>query len=125
MHLIKAAATPTFNDIPGLSVCGLAAPSRGARETCVWRITIAPHTSGTPHAVSREEIFVALAGQGRVEIDGEDLPVAVGDTLIVPAGRSFSLSNPGDEPFTALTVLPVEGRAVLPGGQAFCPPWAV
>ena len=124
MPLIKSCTAPTFA-LSELSVLGLAAPSRGASETCVWKITLAPGTPGTPHALDREEIFVALTGEARVELDGQTEALAPGDTLIVPAGRSFSLSNPGAEPFTALTVFPVGGRAVLPGGEPFSPPWVL
>jgi len=124
MHIIRASAAPAF-EIPGLAVVGLAAPSRGACETCVWRITIAPGTPATPHAIDREEIFVALSGQARVDLDGADQVIAAGDALIVPAGQTLSLSNPNAEPFTALAVLPVGGQAVLPGGQRICPPWTL
>src|SRR6187551_225884 len=113
---IKSSSAPCF-EIQSLSVLGLAAPSRGARETCVWRVTLAPRTPGTPHSVDREQIFVALSGQARVELGGQDATLAPGDALIVPAGESFSLSNPGEEPFTALAVLPVGGCPVLPGGE--------
>jgi mannose-6-phosphate isomerase-like protein (cupin superfamily) len=124
MSIIKAAAAPVF-EIPGLEVCGLAAPSRGSAESCVWRLTIPPGTPGTPHAVDREEIFIALSGEARVELDGEDARLAAGDTLVVPAGRPFSLSNPGAEPFVAMAVLPVGGRAVMPDGACFSPPWTL
>jgi quercetin dioxygenase-like cupin family protein len=124
MHLIKAAAAPAF-ELPGLSVVGLAAPSRGASETCVWRITLAPGTPATPHAISREEIFVALSGEARVELDGRNQALAPGDTLVVPAGETFSLSNPGAEPFTALAMVPVGGQAVFPSGERFTPPWTL
>jgi quercetin dioxygenase-like cupin family protein len=124
MPLIKSSSAPTF-DLPSLSVLGLAAPSRGSRETCVWRITLAPGSAGTPHAVDREEIFVALAGTARVALGGEETALDPGDTFIVPAGQSFSLSNPGVEPFSAIAVLPVGGRAVLPGGEPFAPPWSL
>src|SRR3954454_17662545 len=119
---IKSSAAPCF-DLPSLSVLRLAAPSRGARETCVWRITLAPGTPGTPHSIDREEIFVALSGQARVELGGQDAALAPGDALIVPAGESFSLSNPGAEPFTALALAPVGACATLPGGEPFSPPW--
>ena len=124
MHLIKSSSAPAF-EIPGLSVVGLAAPSLGASETCVWRITLPPGTPATPHAISREEIFVALSGEARIELDGRDHVLAPGDTLVVPAGEMFSLSNPGAEPFTALAVLPVGGQAMLPGGERFSPPWTL
>ena len=124
MHLIKASAAPVF-EIPGLSVIGHAAPSCGAAETCVWRITLAPGTPATPHAIDREEIFVALSGAASVELDGREQVIAPGDTLVVPAGQTFALSNPNAEPFTALAVLPVGGRALLPGGEPFSPPWTL
>ena len=125
MPIIKSSLAPSF-ELPALAVRGLAAPSRGARETCVWQLTLPPRTPGTPHSVDREEIFVALGGEAQIAIDGAS-PVAlgVGDAAIVPAGRLFSLSNPGPEPFTALAVLPVGGEASLPGQAPFCPPWAV
>jgi len=125
MPIVKSSLAPSF-DLPALSVRGLAAPSRGARETCVWQLTLAPGTPGTPHSVDREEIFVALGGEAQIAIDGAP-PVAlgVGDAAIVPAGRPFSLSNPGPVPFTALAVLPVGSQASLPGQAPFCPPWAV
>ena len=122
MPLIRSSAAPTF-EVPDLCVLGLAAPSRGARETCVCRITIPPGTAGAAHTVDREEIFVALTGEGRFALDGEDEALTPGDTLIVPAGRTFSLSNPGAQPFTALAVVPVGGRAAMPGGEPFSPPW--
>jgi mannose-6-phosphate isomerase-like protein (cupin superfamily) len=67
---------------------------------------------------------VVLAGRGRVELGGSSHELGAGDTLIVPAGESFALANPGNEPLRAITVLPVGGRARLPGGEAFVPPWA-
>ena len=39
--------------------------------------------------------------------------------------KSFSLSNPGPEPFTALAMVPVGGRALLSGGEPFSPPWVL
>jgi len=124
MHLIKSSSAPAFA-IPGLDVVGLAAPSRGASETCVWRITIEPGTPATPHAISREEIFVALSGEASIELDGRSQALTPGDALVVPAGETFALSNPGAEPFTALAVVPVGSQAVLPGGERFCPPWTL
>jgi quercetin dioxygenase-like cupin family protein len=89
------------------------------------RAELAPGTPGTPHAVDREEIFVGLSGEASVAHGGMDSVLGVGDALVIPAGQSFSLANPGAAPFTALVVLPVGGRAVLPGGEPFCPPWTI
>jgi quercetin dioxygenase-like cupin family protein len=112
-------------EIPGLRVASLAAPCTGSVETCVWHLTLAPGTPPTPHTVDREEIFVALSGEARLEIEGEETTVANGDVALIPAGRRFSLSNPSAEPFTALAVLPVGGKAALPGEEPFHPPWTL
>lgn len=123
MPIIKSAAAPTF-DVPGLHVTGLASPSRGSRETSIWRIAIAPATSGTQHSCDREEIFVALAGRAVAELAGETIALEAGDALVVPANVPFAIANPYGEPFEAIAALPVGGRAMLPGGEAFTPPWA-
>lgn len=121
-HISKDTA-PTFT-IPGLTVTGLAAPSRGATETSVWTLEIAPDTPGTPHAVDREEVFVALAGRAAVELSGGELELAAGEALIVPAGETFAIGNPHAEPFRAVAAAPVGCHAILPGGERFVPPWA-
>jgi hypothetical protein len=61
MPIIRAEEAPSFV-VADLAVVGLAAPSRGSRETSVWRINLAAGAPGVAHSVDREEIFVALAG---------------------------------------------------------------
>lgn len=123
MPIIKSSDAPTFSN-HGLTVTGLAAPSRGARETATWRVALGPGCTGTPHSLDREEIFVVLAGTAVATLDGMEQPLAAGDTLIVPPHTAFSLANPGAVPCEAIAILPVGGRATLPGGEPFVPPWA-
>ncbi|HEY6175807.1 MAG TPA: cupin domain-containing protein [Kofleriaceae bacterium] len=122
MPIIASSSAPQFV-LPGLTVTGLAAPSRGARETCVWRLALAANTPGTPHTVDREEIFVVLAGRAVATVGGVSSELAPGDALIVPAQESFSLANPHAEVFEAIAVLPVGGLAAMPSGAPFSPPW--
>jgi len=122
MPIIKSDSAPAF-DLPGLHVTGLASPSRGCRETSVWRLAIAPHTEGARHSVDREEIFVVIAGRAVAELGGETIPLAPGDALVVPANVPFALANPHGEAFEAIAALPVGGRATMPGGEPFAPPW--
>ena len=122
MPLIKSATAPKF-ELPGTTFTGLASPARGSSETSVWRIEIAPGTPGVPHSVDREEIFIATAGRAHVVLDGEPLELEAGDALVVPAGVSFSFANPNRDPFEAVVALPVGGKAIMPGGEAFAPPW--
>jgi len=114
--------TPLFH-LPGLSVRGHASPTRGAQETSVWQIALAPGAPGVPHAVTREEIFVATAGEAAVTMEGHTHRLAVGDVLIVPAGVEFALANPTDSVFEAFVVFPVGGQAITREGT-FTPTWA-
>jgi quercetin dioxygenase-like cupin family protein len=122
MPVIASASAPTF-DLPGLHVTGLAAPSRGCRETAVWRLALAPRTAGTLHTVDREEVFVMIAGRAVAQLADDTLELAAGDALVVPANVPFSLANPYDEVCEAIAALPVGGRAAMPGGEPFAPPW--
>lgn len=122
MPVIKSSAAPEF-ELPGLKVIGLAAPSRGARETSVFRIALAPNTPGTVHSFDREEIFVVLSGDAQVTMGHETLHISSGDALIVPAGQPFSVANDSSRPFEAVVALPVGGRAAFPSGESFVPPW--
>jgi mannose-6-phosphate isomerase-like protein (cupin superfamily) len=120
--LIAAATAPTFT-LPGVEFTGLAAPSRGATESAVWIVRIAPGTPGLPHQLTREEVFVVLEGRARATVDGTDYDLAAGDGFIVPPHTSFALANPYAEAFRAVAVLPVGGAGVV-NGDTFVPPWA-
>ncbi|MFF5205645.1 cupin domain-containing protein [Streptosporangium sp. NPDC000396] len=123
MPVISGATAPVFT-LPHVTAIGLAAPSRGAKETCAWRFTVAPGTPAAEHSVDREEVFVLLSGGAIATLDGVEHPLVSGDALIVPPGTPFGIANPYDEPLEMVAVLPVGGRATMPGGEPFVPPWA-
>jgi mannose-6-phosphate isomerase-like protein (cupin superfamily) len=123
MPIITANEAPTF-DIPGVAFTGLASPARGATENAVWRLVMAPGTPPNPHRLTREEIIVAVSGTARVSVAGVESNLAAGGAVVVPPDTDFALSNPGPDPFEAVAVLPVGGKAVIPGVEAFTPPWA-
>jgi mannose-6-phosphate isomerase-like protein (cupin superfamily) len=123
MPLITAASAPQF-PIPGVTFTGLASPTRGASDTAVWKLSVAPGSVGITHQLTREEIFVCLAGTASARLGDEVLTLTPGDAMIVPPYTDFGLDNPDDTPFEALTICPVGGQAVLPGQAAFTPPWA-
>nr|WP_295890450.1 cupin domain-containing protein [uncultured Devosia sp.] len=123
MPVISAATAPQFN-IPGITFTGLASPTRGATDTAVWTVSLAPGSIGATHQLTREEIIVCMSGNASIRLGTETLALSPGDALIVPAHTDFSMDNPGDTPFNAVAVFPVGGQAVMPGRAAFTPPWA-
>ena len=52
MPYIAAATAPVFR-LDGVVFTGLAAPSRGARETSVWRVSLEPNSPGAEHSLDR------------------------------------------------------------------------
>lgn len=124
MPVIQAPATPT-HELGGTSFTSLATPSRGGTDTTsVWRVVIAPGTTPTPHALTREEIFVVLRGRAEVTIDDARETAGTGDTIVVPADVAFVLDNSGTEPLELMCCLPVGGQARLADGTLMTPPWA-
>lgn len=124
MPVLPAPATPTHR-LGGAAFTSLATPSRGTTDTSVWTVETAAGTAGTVHRVTREEIFVVLAGQARVRLDGVEHHAGPGDTIVVPSGVDFSLEPAGAEPLRALCALPVGGQARVGAAEAFTPPWAL
>lgn len=120
---IPASIAPKF-EIPHAVFTGLASPSRGARETAVWRVKLAPGATPLVHQLTREEVFVALAGTAQVTVAGQIVDFAAGSALIVPPDTDFSLANAGPDPFEAIAVLPVGGMARIGSDAPFTPPWA-
>lgn len=123
MAVLVAPDAPTHT-LPGAAFTSLATPARGSVSNSVWRVRLAPATPATPHEVTREEIFVILAGRARVRIGGEEREAASGDAVVVPADTPFEIACAGDAPLEALCCLPVGGMARLADGTTFVPPWA-
>jgi quercetin dioxygenase-like cupin family protein len=123
MPVLHSPSTPT-HDLGGARFTSLATPARGATDTAVWQVELAPGTPATPHSLTREEVFVVLEGVASVCIAGTDDTAGVGDAILVPAEVEFRLSNGGDGPLRLLCCFPVGGRARLDDGETFTPPWA-
>jgi quercetin dioxygenase-like cupin family protein len=123
MTVISCSSAPTF-EAGGTSVVGLAAPSRGAREVAAWRLTLAPGASSPEHALTHEEVFVALAGRAVATVSGVRHEVGPGDALVVAPDKSFTLANEQSTPFEAVACMRCGGQARI-GDETFPPPWAV
>ncbi|MFE3453773.1 cupin domain-containing protein [Nonomuraea sp. NPDC059194] len=124
MPVISGATAPVFT-IGTTRFTGLAAPSRGSSETCVWRTTVAPGAEPNEHSLDREEVLVVVAGSGVARLAGTEHPVTAGDAIVVPAQTMFGLGNPHDEPLELIAALPVGARARLSDGTTIVPPAAV
>ena len=123
MTIIRDHDAFRFGD-DGVSVTGLASPSRGCATLSAWRVVLDPGAASPQHTLTSDEAFVALRGSARVTLDGADHDLAAGDCLVVAPERPFSIRNDGAEPFEAVCCMAAGGRAVVAGQGAFVPPWA-
>ena len=123
MPLIPALAARA-HELHGARFVTLASPSLGAAETSVWRVVLPPDLPPTEHRVTREEVFVVLAGRGVATLDGVAHALAPGDALVLPADVAFTLRADGPAPLEALVCFPVGGQAVIGDAPPFTPPWA-
>jgi mannose-6-phosphate isomerase-like protein (cupin superfamily) len=121
--IIRKADAPLF-ERDGTHATGYASPSRGATETSVWRLELAPGAQSPVHSLDREEIFIALSGRAQGRLGERSFELGAGDCLVVRPGERFSIGNPGGQPFAAVACMPVGGRATLEDGQTLVPPWA-
>ena len=124
MKRITHAEAPVFH-AGGTTVTAYASPSRGASETSVWQLELAPGSTSPPHHLDREEVFLATSGEAAALVDGAEHPLRPGDCLVVPAGTTFALATRSQEPFRAVVCLPCGARAtLLPDRTEIVPPWA-
>jgi hypothetical protein len=123
MYVIAAADAPRF-ELPGIEFTGLASPSRGCRDVCTWRITVAAGLrSPQAHVLDQDEIFMVTSGAIRLCPDGDVLGPA--DAAVVPAGTPIQLTNPGSEPAIAYVVIRAGFTATMADGTVIDrPPWA-
>lgn len=123
---VVRAAEGVVHDMHGARFTSYAAPARGSRELCAWRLDLPPGSQGMPHTVSREEILFVLAGTVQVTLDGGAAagePGRPGDAIVVPPGSSLRVDNPGDEPASAWVTTSAGLEAVLADGTRLSPPW--
>jgi quercetin dioxygenase-like cupin family protein len=122
MAVIPGADAPV-HEMHGVTFTARTSPSRGSSETSVWQVEVPPGAPGAPHEMTREEVLVVVAGRAQIRLGEARSEAVVGDTIVVPPGITFELTNPGDEPLRAIVCLPVGGQARI-DGQSFTPQWA-
>ena len=69
------------------------------------RMVVPPGTKvGTHRHGNNEEIYILLAGRGRMTIEGEAVTVKKGDMILNPAGGAHGLVNDSDTDIDLLVI---------------------
>jgi len=86
----------TIRELAGL-------PSGNAVNQSLAEATVPPGAETVAHHhVTSEEIYLFLAGEGRMRLGEEEWPVRAGDCVVIPPGTRHQLANPGPEPLVLL-----------------------
>jgi quercetin dioxygenase-like cupin family protein len=104
MPVLRAEDAPRYQ-LPGVTITGLAAASRGAAELTTYRVTLDPGSALPPHRHDHEEVFTVFVGSVTTVLDGEEHVTGPGDTVIVPAGTEHYVYS-GDHPADLIAAVP-------------------
>jgi quercetin dioxygenase-like cupin family protein len=108
---------------PNAVMTTFASPTQGGSAIALWRVDMAPGSTGPLHAFDTEQVWTVLDGGATVTLDGEDLAVAAGDSVVLPAG---ALRRVAADPHTGVAVVVAAAagaRAAVPGDDPVLPAW--
>ena len=74
------------------------AASLGGDDLSIARMVAPPGWSEPTQTPEFDEYTLMVRGRKRVEVDGEDVELAAGETLLITAGSTVRYANPFDEP---------------------------
>ncbi|WP_030391635.1 MULTISPECIES: cupin domain-containing protein [Kitasatospora] len=111
-------------ETPNAVMTTYASPTQGGTGLALWRVEMRPARSGPRHAMDTEQVWTFLTGTAVVDLDGEELALAAGDTLVLPAGLPRQMRS--EDGFTAVVASPAPSTAHnLDTGDRVAPPWIV
>lgn len=123
MPVIRA-TEGVVHEIHGATFTAYANSSTGSSELCAWNLRIPPNQPGTAHRISREELFLVIAGTPRMSLDGEEFDLAAGDVAVAPAGSLLEVTNPGPRDSAIWVTAGTGLSATMADGSRLTPPWA-
>ncbi|MEV0187259.1 cupin domain-containing protein [Kitasatospora purpeofusca] len=111
-------------ETPNAVMTTYASPTQGGTGLALWRVEMQAARSGPRHAMDTEQVWTFLTGTAAVDLDGEALTVAAGDTLVLPADLPRQMRSDGG--FTAVVASPAPSMARnLDTGDTVAPLWIV
>ncbi|GAT70392.1 cupin [Planomonospora sphaerica] len=115
MPVIRAAEARR-SATPNAVMTTFASPTLGGAGQVLWRVDMAPGKEGPLHAFEAEQIWTLLEGGATVDLAGEKIDLAAGDTVVMPADLPRQVFADARSGFTAIVTAPVGGRVYNPGG---------
>jgi mannose-6-phosphate isomerase-like protein (cupin superfamily) len=104
VHVVSHADLEAFTTLDGSQIREWAGPvSMPARNQSLAEATIPVGGSTAAHYHrTTEELYLIVAGRGRLLIDGEERTVEDGDCALIPPGAVHKLFNEGGAPLRVI-----------------------
>ncbi len=110
-------------ETPNAVMTTYASPTQGGSTQALWRVEMAPGAVGPVHVMDGEQIWTVLDGAATVTLDDGPVDAGVGDTLVLPAGRTRRIAADPDRGLTAIVTGRGAAVASGPGREPTVPPW--
>ncbi|MFI2608804.1 cupin domain-containing protein [Kitasatospora sp. NPDC018619] len=107
-------------ETPNAVMTTWASPTQGSAALAVWQVEMAAGARGPLHAMDTEQVWTLLAGTAEIDLAGEALALATGDTAVLPADTARRIAT--GTGFTAVVASLSPAHAYNPG--AVTPPGA-
>lgn len=103
-------------ETPAALMTTLASPTLGGARRPVWRVDMRPGQEGPPHLIDTEQVWTVLHGSATIDIGGDAVVVAAGDTVVVPGAVPRRVVAGPDAGLAAIVVGEAGARAGLVDG---------
>ncbi|MBD0675011.1 cupin [Streptomyces sp. CBMA156] len=100
---------------PNAVMTTYASPTQGSAALAVWHVDMTAGARGPLHAMDTEQVWTLLTGSARVDLAGEALTLAAGDTAVLPAGAVRQIAT--TDGFTAVVASPSPAHAYNPDAR--------
>jgi quercetin dioxygenase-like cupin family protein len=111
------------SETPGGVMTTLASPTQGGASRALWHVEVKADVSGPLHDFDSEQVWTWLSGTATVELAGEELTVAAGDTVVMPPHTARRVVA-GGSGYTAIVTAQAGARAsTTDGGDHGVPAW--
>ncbi|MFE6053531.1 cupin domain-containing protein [Kitasatospora sp. NPDC056446] len=102
-------------ETPNAVMTTYASPTQGSTSLAMWHVDMVAGAQGPLHAMDTEQIWTLATGTAAVDLAGETVALAAGDTLVLPAGLTRQITT--DTGFTAVVASPSPSRAYNPDAR--------
>lgn len=112
------------SETPNAVMTTLASPTlTDADELSVWRVEMTAGQEGPVHAFDAEQVWLVVAGQPTIEVDGDLFTLATGEALQIPALAARKVRAGDGATFVVCSRAGSQVVADTADGQPVTPPW--